>query len=145
MAGFREGWRLASIWPVRPALAGPGRAFKRCGIRGPCNTGGRCLLGDLSAVNNLALDCGGAISVALCLHGLDNVVAIDHLTKHSVVAIEPRSRGDRDEELGPIRVRARVGHAELARLGVGNQKVLIRELVAVDRLASGTVVVCEVT
>lgn len=49
-----------------------------------------------------------------------------------------------DEELGAVGVGPGVGHGQDARPGVLQLEVLVRKLVAVDRLPSGSVVVGEV-
>lgn len=49
-----------------------------------------------------------------------------------------------DEELGPVGVGAGVGHGQDAGAGVCQAEVLICELVAIDGLSSGSVVVCEI-
>lgn len=73
------------------------------------------------------------------------VHALDDAAEHDVAVIEPGSLHGRDEELGAVRVRAGVRHRHDARAGVLQVEVLVLELVAVDRLATGAVVVLEVT
>ena len=102
-------------------------------------------LGDLATINDLDSGRSGPIGAALSLHGLNYIISLNHLAKDSVLTVQPWGSSDRDEELAPIRVGPGICHAQLARLGVGNDKVLVGELVAIDRLATRTVVVREVT
>jgi hypothetical protein len=64
---------------------------------------------------------------------------------YNVLAIEPRARDSGDEELGAVGARASVGHGEEARGGVPELEVLVRELGAIDGLATSAVEVGEVT
>ena len=63
---------------------------------------------------------------------------------NDVLAIEPRSLGSTNKELGPIGVGTSIGHAEDARASVLELEILVLELVPVDGLAAGAVVVGEV-
>lgn len=56
----------------------------------------------------------------------------------------PSCCGCADEELGPVGVRSSVGHGQVAWSGVLYGEVLIFELVAIDGLSTGSVVVGEV-
>jgi len=58
-----------------------------------------------------------------------------------MLAVKPGRDSRGDEELTAIRVLAGVGHAENTLLAVLQLEVLIRELVAIDGLATGA---CEV-
>ena len=62
-----------------------------------------------------------------------------------MLAVEPGGLGRADEELGAVGVGSGVGHGEDAGAGVLEAEVLVLELVAVDGLAAGAVVVGEVT
>merc|ERR1719263_2508505 len=61
-----------------------------------------------------------------------------------VHAVEPGRLGRAEEELGPVRAGARVGHAQHAGSRVLQPEVLVLELLAVDRLAARAVLVREV-
>eukprot|EP00331_Platyophrya_macrostoma_P012537 CAMPEP_0176432520 /NCGR_PEP_ID=MMETSP0127-20121128/15443_1 /TAXON_ID=938130 /ORGANISM="Platyophrya macrostoma, Strain WH" /LENGTH=190 /DNA_ID=CAMNT_0017814707 /DNA_START=85 /DNA_END=655 /DNA_ORIENTATION=- len=81
------------------------------------------------------------------LDALDHVHALQHLAEHDVLAVQPVSGSNADEELRAVRVGASVGH----RQGAGAEVLaalaserLILELAAVDRLAASAVEVGEV-
>jgi len=76
---------------------------------------------------------------------LDNIHALDNLAKHNVLAIKPLGLGGTQEELTAIGVGSSVGHRKDSRSGVLELEVLVLELVSVDRLSTGSVVVGEVT
>lgn len=93
---------------------------------------------------------------------VDNVIALEHLTKDDVTSIEPAVApvsncclipqqgflpGDdgRDEELRAIGVFARVGHAQQSLFGVLQLEVFIFKLVSVDGLATSAISSCKVT
>jgi hypothetical protein len=75
----------------------------------------------------------------------DNVHSLDDLTEDDVLAIEPAGDNSGDEELRTVGVRSSVSHAQKTGLGVLLLEVLIRELLAVDGLSTGTVTAGEVT
>jgi hypothetical protein len=58
-----------------------------------------------------------------------------------VAAVEPGGDDGGDEELGAVGVGAGVGHAEKEGLGVLELEVLVRELLAVDGLAAGALLI----
>ena len=62
-----------------------------------------------------------------------------------MLSVEPAGLGGAEEELGAVGVGASVGHGEDSGPGVLQLEVLILELVAVDGLAPGAVVVGEVS
>jgi len=76
---------------------------------------------------------------------LDDIHAFDNLSKDNVFTVQPGSFGSTDEELAAIGVGSSVGHAENSGSGVLQLKVLVLELITVDRLAPSSVVVGEVT
>ena len=82
---------------------------------------------------------------ALGLDGLDDVHAVNDLTEHNVLTVEPAGDNGRDEELRAVRVRAGVGHRKQTRLGVLQLEVLVGKLGTVDRLATGAVAGGKVT
>lgn len=87
------------------------------------------------------------------------------LTENHVLAIEPAGHHRGDEELGSIGVGPGIGHREKARLGVlelevliwevggeellqnkiGSSRVLTSKFLAIDRLATSTIVAGEIT
>jgi len=73
------------------------------------------------------------------LHGLHDVHALDDLAEHDVLSVEPLGLGGADEELRSIGSRSGIGHGEDSGAGVLLSEVLVGELGAVDRLASGAV------
>ena len=73
------------------------------------------------------------------LQRLENVHSLLHLSENDMVAVEPRARNRRDEELGPVRVGSAVGHRQQTGAVVLQVEVLIRETLSVDRLASHSV------
>jgi len=70
---------------------------------------------------------------------VDDIHALHNLTKHSVLAVEVRSRAQGDEKLASVRARTRVGHAERTLFIVlkGSHE-LVLELAAVDGSAAGS-------
>lgn len=75
----------------------------------------------------------------------DDIHALDHAAEYDVAIIQPRGLHGGNEELGTVGVGTSVGHREDSRAGVPQDEVFILELVAVDGLAAGTVVVLEIT
>jgi hypothetical protein len=69
---------------------------------------------------------------------VDNLIALEHLAKDDVAPVQPRGNGSSYEKLATIRILARVGHGEKARLAVLQLEVLVGELLAVDGLATST-------
>jgi len=76
---------------------------------------------------------------------LDDIHALGDLSKDNVLPIQPLRLGGAEEELAPVGVGASVGHGKDPGPGVLQGEVLVGELVAVDRLATSSVVVGEVT
>ena len=62
-----------------------------------------------------------------------------------MLAVQPWSGGDGDEELGAVGVGSSIGHGECSRSTVLDLEVLVFKLGAVDGLTSGAVSVGEVT
>ena len=79
------------------------------------------------------------------LECIDRRKALNNLTKDNVVAIEPWSWLERDEELGAVRVWAGVCHREDIRLRVVQVEVLIVKLKAVDALSAFAVTCGEIS
>ncbi len=100
---------------------------------------------ELAAVGDDNLGPGGAAVRAERLHGLDDLHALDNAAEDDVLAVEPRGLDGAEEELRAVGAGASVGHGEHAGAGVLEGEVLVRELGAVDRLATRAVVVGEVT
>lgn len=82
---------------------------------------------------------------AVRLDLLDNVHTFDDLAEDDVLLVEPGGLGGGDEELGSVGVGSGVGHGHDSGSGVLQLEVFVFELVSVDGLATGTVVVGEVT
>lgn len=74
----------------------------------------------------------------------DHIHPLDDLTEHDVSTIKPACDHRRDEELGAVRVSARISHGEQSRLGMLQCEVLISKLFAVDRLPARAVVPREI-
>lgn len=81
----------------------------------------------------------GPRALPLCLHGLDDALAIHHLAEDAVLAVQPRGGSGGDEELGAVCVGAGIRHGEEEGSVVGELEVLVREFLPVDRLSSGAV------
>lgn len=84
----------------------------------------------------------GLVSVRFNLP--DNIHALNNGAKDNVTVVQPRGLHGGNEELGSIGVGSGVGHRHDARAGVLQDEVLILELVSIDGLASGSVMVLEV-
>lgn len=78
-------------------------------------------------------------------HLPNDVHALDDLSKDHVLTVQPIGLDAGDEELRAIGVGSSIGHREDTRLGMLELEVFVLELGAVDGLASGAVVVREVT
>merc|ERR1719433_2266469 len=87
---------------------------------------------------------GGAARRADCFDLCHHIHSIDHLSKHNMAAIKPSCLHRSYEELGAVRVRASVGHAQDARSRVLQAEVLVGKLLAVDALAACAVAAGEV-
>ena len=79
------------------------------------------------------------------LHLLDDIHALADLTENNVLSIKPLGLGSAEEELASVSVGASIGHGENSSSSVLQGEVLILELVAVDGLATSSVMVGEVT
>ena len=73
------------------------------------------------------------------LYLLDDVHPLDDLSEHDVLSVEPLRLRRADEELRSVGSGTGVRHGEDAGTSVLLQEVLVGELGAVDRLASGAV------
>ena len=73
------------------------------------------------------------------LQRLENVHSLLHLSENDVMAVEPRARNRRDEELRTVRVGSAVGHRQQTGTVVLQVEVLVRETLAVDRLTSHSI------
>uniref|UniRef100_A0A2M4BZ72 Uncharacterized protein n=1 Tax=Anopheles marajoara TaxID=58244 RepID=A0A2M4BZ72_9DIPT len=82
---------------------------------------------------------GGVLDLAHDAH------ALQHLAEHDVPTVEPARLLNGDEELGTVSVLARVRHRQPAGTEVLQLEVLVGEALAVDRAATGTVALGEVT
>lgn len=102
-------------------------------------------LAELTAVRDDDGLLGGTALAANLLDSFDDILAFGDLTEDDVLAIQPFGVSSADEELGSIGVRAGVGHGQGAHALVLEDKVLILELLAIDRLAPRTVSVGEVS
>jgi hypothetical protein len=73
----------------------------------------------------------------------DEVLSLGDLTEDDVLTVQPGGNDGGDEELGSVGVGSSVGHGEQEGLVVPQLEVLVGELVSVDGLSTGTVVVGE--
>merc|ERR1711864_5443 len=73
------------------------------------------------------------------LHLLHHIHALHHLSGHNVLPIQPLGLRGAEEELRAVGVRPCIGHRQNPGSSVLQCKVLILELVSVDRLASGSI------
>jgi hypothetical protein len=104
------------------------------------------LLSDFTTVSDRHQQFGGATAGAHSLNALDDVVkALNDLSEHSVLAIQPRGSNQGDEELRPVGVSTSIGHAKKTRGVVLDGEVLIVKLVTVDALAASTITTGKVT
>lgn len=74
----------------------------------------------------------------------NNVHAFDDTAEDHVAVIQPGRLHGGDEELGSVGIGSSVGHGHYTGTGVSQDEVLILELVSVDGLAAGAVVVLEI-
>ena len=70
---------------------------------------------------------------------------MNHLSKHDVLAIQPRGGDGGDEELRSVGILAGISHRQKTRFRVLELKVLICEFVAIDRLSAGSIALGEVS
>jgi len=81
----------------------------------------------------------------LPLDEFDHIQTLNNFAEDDVGTIEPRCNDGGDEELRSVGVLSSVGHGEETRLGVLQLEVLVSELLAVDGLSTGSIVLGEVT
>lgn len=98
----------------------------------------------LSTVGHDDLLGGFSGLVAIRFDFSDNIHALDNGAKDNVTIVQPGGLDGGNKELGSVGVGSSVGHRHDARSGVLQDEVLILELVSVDGLASGSVMVLEV-
>jgi len=103
------------------------------------------LLSEFARVNDGDGLGSGSTARTETLNQLSDVLAFKDLTKHNVLAVQPRSLDRGDEELGTIGVGAGIRHGQNVRAGVLELEVFVGELGAVDRLSSATVSISEVS
>ena len=78
-------------------------------------------------------------------HPLDDVHALDHLSKDHVFSVQPDRIGRAQKELRSVRVGAGVGHAQNPGSRVAESKVLVAEFFAVNGFSARAVVVGEIS
>ena len=74
-----------------------------------------------------------------------HVLAVHNLAKNCVLSIEPGTGYEGDEELRAICIRSCISHGEKSGNIMLDLEVFIRESPSVDGLATGAIVVCEVS
>ena len=99
----------------------------------------------MSTVSNGDLLAGLAIPGPKALHGVHNIHALFHLAEDHMLAIQPLSLGSADEKLGTICVGACICHGQDARTSMLQDEILIIKFLAIDGLATSTIMACEVT
>lgn len=100
---------------------------------------------ELTGLFDSNLSRGGTRVRSERLNLLDNVVAFSDFAKDDMLAVKPRARNCGNEKLGTVGVGSSIGHRKKTGLGVAVSKVLVRETVAVDGLATSTVATGEIT
>lgn len=98
----------------------------------------------LATVGNNDLLGGFSGLVAIRFDFSDHIHALDDGAKDNVTVVQPGGLHGGYEELGSVGVGSGVGHRHDTRSGVLQDEVLILELVSVDGLASGSIMVLEV-
>ena len=66
------------------------------------------------------------------MHHFNDLFALDHFTKHDVLAVEPGALYEGDKELAAIGVGTGIGHRQQVGLVMLELKVFISELLPVD-------------
>lgn len=87
-------------------------------------------------------------STALSAYGLESVndrEALNDLTEDNMMAVQPWSDFESDEELGAVGVGTSIGHGEQVWLGEAQVEILIIKFGAVDALATFSVSGSDVT
>lgn len=102
-------------------------------------------LRELTAVSDDDFLGGLAGLAAEGLNLLNNIHTLNNFSEDDVPAVEPWSHHRGDKELGSVGIGAGISHGEDSRAGVLQDEVLVGEFLAIDGLAPGTIVVCEVT
>ena len=103
---------------------------------------------DFTAIDNLNTLAGGTVRGADSFDILDQFHSFYNLAEDDVFTVQPRRVSSAEEELRTVGVCTRISHGEtpwtevLARLAT---KAFVLEFVAVDGLATSTVVASEVT
>lgn len=98
----------------------------------------------LNLLHNVHALCEGKSLEKQVNNYLKNDITSDRATD-DVLSVEPRGLDGADEELRAVGVGTSIGHRHNAGASVLQGKVLILELVAVDGLATSSIVVGEVT
>lgn len=99
----------------------------------------------LSTVGDGELLVGLARIGAIGFHLADDIHAFDDFTEDDMFLVEPRGLVSGDEELRSVGVSSGVGHRHDSGSSVLQGEVLVGELLAIDGLAPGAVVVGEIT
>lgn len=100
----------------------------------------------LSAVSNENLINWLIISIALKLFNfLANLKALLYLSKDHMLVVQPWSVLERNEKLAAISVFACISHRKKSFLGMFDLKVLIWELLSINRLPTSSILLSKVT
>ena len=95
---------------------------------------------DFSAADDHAVTLGFVTRTHwLVLDLPDHIHAIDHFAKNDVLSVEMRARNRSDKELGPVRIRSRVRHAQKTRFCVFVRKGLVGKSPAIYTFTSSSV------
>ena len=99
----------------------------------------------MSTVSNGDFPAGLAIPGPRALHGFHNIHALFHLAQDHMLAIQPLSLGSADEKLGTVCVGASICRGQDARTCMLQNEILIIKFLAIDGLATSTIMACGVT
>mmetsp|Transcript_39472 Transcript_39472/g.72816 ORF Transcript_39472/g.72816 Transcript_39472/m.72816 type:complete len:205 (+) Transcript_39472:55-669(+) len=102
--------------------------------RAPCSF--RVILRHHTAICDYYVNLGFGIINLHIFHLSHNIHALDDASKYNVLAIEMRSVLSRDEKLGAIGSRPRIGHRQQAGAGVLHLKVFVGKLLSVNTFSS---------
>lgn len=99
----------------------------------------------ISKINRIIVLPRGTALCSEVFQSLQHVHSLLHFSENNMTTIQPGARNGRNEELRSVCIGSTVGHGQKTRTVMLQGEVLIRETVAIDRLASHAIAHGEVS